>query len=331
MPAALIGREFMKRSLRFVPLVSLTAALFAAALSPVLEAAPLRRAQVAADARWVLHLDLDSFRATQVGDSIVKGRLERDMNRIRADLKTYLGFDFDWTQIGGLTAYGVDFETRRHPAGVLLLETSLDVRSALETAVAKQAEAGVDGNVQRVEGAAVPTYQIRREFFVAVPPGKPVVLAKKRDLLDKGLAVLEGRVANLASSQAFLGFPATPPSFVFLGMAEGFADNAAQLPQARVFKNAEAGQVILGEVGSRVFLTVNLRARSAEAAAQMQQVTQGLLALGSLNQSDNRDLMTLIQATKVTVNDAVVTLTVELPVPTIVQKIQDKLRQESGR
>lgn len=292
-------------------------------------AGPLQRDQVAAGAKWVLHVDLDNFRSTQVGDCLSKGRIEKNMEKAKADLKTYLDFDFDWTQINSLTAYGMDFQARNKPEGVLVLQTSMDVQKVLESAIAKQAQAGVDGNVQKVQESPVPMYSVRREFFVALPAGKPLVLAKTQELLQKGLAVLSGRAANLAGTQAFLEFPATPKAFAFLAMAAGFADNAPIPVQAKILQMTEAGRIVLGESGTQVFLTATLKTKSAEVGAQMQQVIQGLLALGALGQSSNQDLMRLIQSTKVTVNDRQVTINVELPVLTVVQKIQEKQKNDS--
>lgn len=291
-------------------------------------AGPLTRSQVAADAKWILHLDLDNFRSTQVGDTVIKGKIDHQMAKARADLRTYLDVDFDWTQIASATAYGFDFEPRSRSKGVLLVQTTLDVQQGLENAIARQTQAGVDGNVKKVQDAPVPVYQIRGEFFVALPPGKPVVLARTSDLLDKGLAVLDGRAANLSTAPAFADFPPAPKAFALLAMAVGFSENAPIPPQANILRTTEAGRVVLGETGTQVFLSATLKAKSAEVSQQMQQVLQGLLALAALNQSQNQDLQTLAQAAKVSANDRMVTLEVQLPAAVIVQKIQEKLERE---
>jgi hypothetical protein len=290
---------------------------------------PLQRNQVAADAKWILHLDLDNFRTTQVGETLVKGKIDAQMAKAAADLKTYLDVDFDWTRIAGATVYGMDFEPRtRNKKGVLLIQTTLDVQKGLENAIARQAQAGVDGNVKKLQDVPVAIYQIRAEFYVAVPAGKPVVVAQTTDLIQKGLDVLDGRTPNLGTSAVFADFPAAPKAFAFLAMAAGFSENAPIPPQANILKMTEAGRIVLGETGTQVFLSATLKAKSAESGAQMQQVLQGLLALGALNQANNQELQALVQATKVTANERMVTVDVQLPVTTIVQKIQDKIASE---
>lgn len=315
----------MKLVMKLTPFAARSAgALLAALVGGDVLAGPFLREQVPADVKWVLHLDLDNFRSTQVGDCLVKGKLEKDMAKARADLKTYLDFDFDWTRIGSLTAYGMDFASRGKAHGVLLLQTSMDVQQGLETAISKQAQAGVDGNVRKLQDAPVPIYSVREEMFVALPPGKPVVVAKTEDLLNRGLAVLAGQGANLASTQAFLDFPPAPKGFVFLAMAAGFADQAPIPPQAQILKMTDAGQLAMGETGDRMFLTATLKAKTAEIGGQMEQVIRGLMALGALGQPQNQDWQQLIQSTRVSVRDRMVTVGLELPVLTVVQKIQAK-------
>lgn len=285
----------------------------------------LQREHVASDAKWVLHLDLDAFRATQVGAEAVRGKLGRDMAKARADLKTYLDCDFDWTQIHSLTAYGFDYAPKNQSQGVLLIQTSLEVQKGLETAIAKQAEAGVEaGNVRRVTDGPVAIYSVRNEFLVAVPPGKPVVLAKTDALLQKGLAVLAGQQLNLASTAIFTDFPPQPNAVVFLGMAEGFSENTPIPPQARVLQMADGGRLVLGETGNQVFVTATLKTKSAEVSTQVQQVLQGLLALGSLSQPQNQELQQLLQAARISVNGRFVSMDVQMPAATVIQKMQEK-------
>jgi hypothetical protein len=296
-------------------------------LGVVAQAGPLQRSEVPADAKWVLHLDLDAFRAAQVGDYLIRARIEKDMARVRGDLKTYLDFDFDWTQINGLTAFGTDLGRGGKARAVLLIHTALDVAKGFEAAIAKQAQAGVEGSVTRTLESPVPIYSVREELFVAAPAGKAVVVAKTREQLDKGLGVVTGQVTSLASTPAFLDFPPTPAGLIFLGMASGIADETPLPPQAKVLKMTDAGQVVLGESGTQVFLIATLKAKSAEVSAQMQQVLQGLIALGALGQPENPDLLQLIQLTRVTANDRLVTVSVELPVATVTQKLEARQKR----
>lgn len=288
-------------------------------------AGPLQKNDVAADAKWILHLDVDQMRATQVGDAIVRQRIDKEMGRVRADLKTYLDYDFDWTRIHGLTAYGMDYQRRGKAKGVLLIHTDLDVQRGLEAAIEKQGLAGVpDGNVQRLQAEPVPWYSIREELFVALPAGKPIVLAKSRDLVDKGVSVLAGTVPSTAAGSAFSEFGPVPTTGFFLAMAEGLGDQTPLPPQAKVLRMTDAGRFMIGESNGQVALSLLLKAKSPEISLQIQQVLQGLMALVTLGQVDNPELQRLAQSTRVMTNDRWVTVDVQLPVGAVLQKMAEK-------
>jgi hypothetical protein len=79
--------------------------------------------------------------------------------------------------------------------------------------------------------------------------------------------------------------------------------------------------VVLGETGDRLRLAVNVKAATADAARQIQQVAQGLLALASLNAAQNADFKVLTEAASITAAGQVVTLGAEVPVSSVIQRM----------
>lgn len=304
---------------------------FAAASAPATGwAGPFLREQVPADAKWVAHLDLDAFRSSQVGDALIKARIDQEMARVRADLQAQWDLEFDWRQIHSLTAYGVEFRPAGKAHGVLLVVTSWDVQRGLDAAIAKQVDAGGEGTIKRVEEGPIPVYSVRGEFFVALPGGKPVVMARSRDQLDRGVAVLAGQAHTLAGTSAFLDFPPLPQSYAFLAMAAGFAEQTSIPPRARVLKMADAVQLVVGETGNQVFLNAALKAKTAEAGIQMQQVIQGLLAFSALGQPENRDWQRVLQSAKVSAQDGMVTVGLQAPSLGVIERLGQRRTPSPG-
>src|SRR5690349_7948887 len=91
----------MKKILAF----SISGALCLIALTPAVQAAPLRRADVVADPVWVLHVDLDGLRTTTVGKYIFS---ELDKPEAQAKLAAFQAiFNFDLAKsVHGVTLYG---------------------------------------------------------------------------------------------------------------------------------------------------------------------------------------------------------------------------------
>lgn len=292
-------------------------------------AGSLHKEAVSADAKWLVHLDLDAFRKSQLGEFVGKQILDPKLAKPKADLKEQANFDFDWRRVTSLTAYGTEFQPR--PRGVLLLTTDLNVRAALDVVIGKQALGGAQGPIKRLESAPVPLYAYNDDLFVVFQPGKPIVISKSRDEALKARAVLAGESPNLLASLAFTEFPPPPKAFFFLTAAEGFNDVAPIPASAKVLKMADSLRLVLGESGDQVFVNLALKAKTPEVSQQIQQVIQGMLALLALSQVDNPDLNQLVQTTKVTVSDKMVVVDLHFPVAKTVQKIEEDERVKVNR
>jgi hypothetical protein len=86
----------------------------------------------------------------------------------------------------------------------------------------------------------------------------------------------------------------------------------------------EGARLILGENAANLFLNLALKAKSSEVMTQMQQVIQGTVALASLSQQENPDLMQLAQSVKVSGDDKMVTVGVEFPVEKAIRLLGEK-------
>jgi hypothetical protein len=303
----------MKHSLALLTL-SLTAAATAVA-------GPLQRSQVAADSKWLLHLDADAFRGTSLGGKFFAEVLDVKSAKAKEDLKAGLDFDLDWRQIHSITAYGSRHTPHGDPKGILILQTDLQVQPALERAIAKNIP---NLSVERFEYPATPLYQINGDPWVAFQPGGLVILSKARESVEKALGVLSGERANLTSTASFEGYPAAPFTFFVLGIAEGIGQDANLPPNAAVLKKAEGGRLVIGEKGEALALNLDVKAASAEVAQQIQQLVQGLLALGALNADQKPDLAALVQGARVGQNGTLVSIGVEIPVAKVLNKIKEK-------
>ena len=294
-------------------------------LAWTIAAGPLQKAQVAADARWVVHLDVEGLLATKVGGMLARESLGPALAGPSATLKQQYGVDFDWRRIRSVTLYGPDFKGASQPGGVLLVDTDMDVAGGLEAALAKVAVAGhgAGSPLERVADSTVPLYRILGEVFVAAAPGKPVVVAKARDATLRARQVLSGETPHLSSgtvqAPGFSEFCQSGDGFFFMAAAQGFSELAPIPPQAQVLRMAEGVRLNVGEFGDEVRATVALSTRTIESAQQVQQIVQGLLALALLTQNNQPELQSLLQASRVSREEKLVTLNLALP-PAIISK-----------
>jgi hypothetical protein len=159
--------------------------------------------------------------------------------------------------------------------------------------------------------------------------GRALVLSKSKTKLKEAVDVLDGKGSNLAAAKTFAAFPQMPASFFFLALADGFNNVRGLPPQAKVLKSSTGGQLAVGEQAGRVFLQLALSARDGEATANIQQVFQGLLALATLNQDGNKELARLAQSVKVSTNDTVVNVSLEMPVTNVIAHVEGELKKRA--
>ncbi len=281
---------------------------------------PIPKDQIAADAKWILHLDTEQFMRGKIGSYLIDEVLNPRSALFKETLKQQLGFDLDWKQIKGITAYGTGYHPQEDDSGILLIRTSMDVKGALEAAMAK---AIPQLRIEKIENAPLPLYRFNDQGYVAVPSSDLVLVARQRNAIDRGREILEGHTDTLAAAQALQDYPESPFGFFLLAVAEGFGQQADLPATAAIFKQATGARLLLGEDNGRLRLNFDLKAASSEVVQQIQQVAQGLLALAAMNAGQNPDLQKLTQAAAVTSSGKCVTLAVAIPVTDIIAKIKE--------
>ncbi len=302
------------------PMKSLS--VFAALLTaPLVLAGPVNRQHIADNARWILHLDADAFRATKVGARFIEGPLARKTTQLRADLQRELDFDLDWKKIRSITLYGTRFDSRQDPTGVVLIETSLPVQKALERALDRDVP---KLKVTRQGTADTPVYCLNDKSYVMFAPGGWVLAGGRQDVVEKGRSVLLRQSPSLAASQAMTGYPNAARGFFFVALAEGFAQRADLPPKAALLKQAEGARLSVGEDDDRVRAQLQIRLASADVAQQVQQVAQGLIAFALLNNDQAPGgLRTLAQNVTTTASDRVITINASMATSELMNRIDE--------
>lgn len=296
-------------------------------------AGPLQKAQVAADARWVIHLDVEALLKADLGKTLASAALDPYLSKAASELKTRLGVEFDWRRIRSLTVYGSDFTGPEQQRGVLLVDTDMDVAKAFETALARfsAGEGHDDRPLVRVADESTPLYCIHQELYVSAPAGKPVVVSRTRPNLTKAREVFTGAAPNLGGSKGFGEFCQADEGFFFLAAAQGFSEAAPVPPQARVLKMADGLRLSLGEISGQVQASLALSTKNSDGARQVQQVVQGMLALAVLGGSEDPDLQMVLNGTRVSLSERVVTLNLSVPSGKISQRILEEEKKQRGQ
>jgi hypothetical protein len=306
-----------------------TAILLLALATPVL-AGPIQKENIPADAKWLLHWDLEKYRSTEVGRYFDREILAKKLEKPRADLKQYFNIDLDWEKFTSLTACGTDFEPQNGTNALLIVKTDLTTANSTEMALIKQVDYAKShgGPIEAITAGPFGTYSINNNVFVSFQKGGRILLGKSLAQVRKAIEIIQGKSANLTTSTALNGFPAGDSDFFFIALAEGFADRIPLPPNAKILQTTEGVRAVLREKSDKLSLSLTLKAKSADSCKQMQQVVQGMIALVNLSQQENKDLMLLAQSASVTTEDRSVSLGLDYPVKEAIAKLSEIARNE---
>lgn len=306
----------MNRLSRFLPLLAL----------PLLAVLPLRAAlnpaQIPADAKWVFHVDLNTLRTSAVGKELLTVTRQAQLELVQ-QIKVGIDAEKLLTTIGAVTAYGANFSN--DPSlidGTLILEGTADLRKIAESLLLQGTLAAPE-QVKEVKDLPFPAYSIdaprepntqgpKNEVFIAFPPEPIVLISKSRPQLQRAREIIAGSAASIART------PAAPLGQLLKPAAGAFVFAASLVPaeqmfpqdgpQTRILQMTNSASLAIGESGLRTFAHAELSASSGDTADKLMKILQGMAAMLSLAETNDKYLAEFLSSTAVTRADNIVTL-----------------------
>jgi hypothetical protein len=282
-------------------------------------AGPLQRADVPADAAWVLHLNCDGLNKTTLGQYLAGELRKPEAQAKLAAFQVMFGFDLQ-TQLHGLTLYG---RGSTPEDGVLLVYADFDANRLVTIAKAAHGYQStnygqhvihnwIDDNKKAKDG-------VKPRVYAAIQ-GARVIFGQREASVAAALDVLDSATPNLAGSRNFpqLGAPSNT------GFVQGAArklDLAETSPNAALLKLSKLITLDIGEAQQQVVVTLTLEANGEEVAGHMVTIAQGLVALLKL-QADKPEAAKLADALSLKQDGAKLTATLSLPADQLVAVIK---------
>jgi len=288
-------------------------------LTAASRALPLQNALVPNDAKWLVHLDVDNLRESKIGTMVLNDMLAEPLAKLKREMK--VDGQLILQKIHSLTAFGDDFQAGPKANGVALLSGDEELQKIVEGLLVAQLLQNTNGPIKKVQQTPYALYSLGDQIFVCPRLAGQVVLSKSRQQIEAIRDLLEAKARSGKGNKAFSGYAQVPNTFFFLAVAEGFNDNAPLPPQAKILKMAEGARIVLGEKAENLFLNLALKAKEPEIVQQIGQVLEGMKALVALGQSENKELLELVQSTKVTSNDKMVTVNIEYPLAKVMGRL----------
>jgi hypothetical protein len=312
-------------------LVALTLGVLFAASVPA-QPGGYNPAIVAADARWIVHADLNSLRSSQLGKELIstleKAQTDATEGLVGINIPKLLA------TVGTLTAYGSNLSADAAALdGTLIAQGTADLRKIVES-ILLQGTLGKPEVFSEVADLPFPAYAIAEpnapagqgtKLVIAFPPEPIVLVSKSKAQLIKARDVFRGAAPSLAKVRAPLQkFASTADgAYLFAAMivpSEPLFPEKA--PQTRMLQLASSGALALGERGSDTFAQAELVASSERNADKLAKIIEGMMALLSLSETSDRQLAEFLQATAITRDKDFVRLRLAYPTARLLQMVQ---------
>ena len=294
-------------------------------------AEPLNLNQVAADAKWVAHIDVDAVHASTVAHKALEQMEQKhpEMTEHLAKLKEVWKFN-PRTDLHGVTIYGTQI---KKDTGVAIVNAKVDKQLLLDKA--KQApdyKMITRGKYELHTWTHSKGAQHGRSMAGAFYKPDVLVFGASADEVAAALEVLDGTKPNIAAKSDSPLVGNVPAGAILVARAVDISE--AKLPHSHpLAKQIDTLALAVGENKSESFLEARVTVKQADVAQQVKAIVDGAVAMAALVHGQDADLLKLINAVKVTADDKSVTVKWQAPADAVwaaFQKICEEMSHRNG-
>lgn len=279
----------------------------------------LRKERLPADVDFVMHLDLEGLKATDMWQLVQKdGKFHVDFDELEelGEVEERFGLN-PLTDVRAVTLYKVEKE---EDPTVVLLSTSTKVDAALERLKSERGYRRLSEGKIELHTWQEASHDDEAVFAYLHGSGEErvVVLASKRDSAVRAARVLRGEDISLARSGT--GLTVTPQAGSFLYMsASGLPEMDEFAPASQALGLAQGLQFDVGEAGGLLQAHLALATADNEKAFHLSNTVNGLLSLAYLMGEELGEALELLSGVRVRAKGPQVSLDFEFELERLVE------------
>ncbi len=282
------------------------------------QAAKVDKINISKDAKFAAHLDLDAFRASKIGTTILeKVRQEEGREKLDA-LVEIIGFD-PLTAFQSATLSGNGEEDN----GILVVRHKADSTKLLAFMKLDEHYRKTEHGKHEIHGAG--DRGDGERGYVSFVSDTTAVLAPNREQAAKAIDLVNGKGAakKLPPSLASIGKD-TKNAFLV-----AYADVSAisNIDDENIKQMAKEASLVLGESDGKLILSLAVDAYDADTAEQMEAMVNGLIGFARLGQEENSEIKDILKGLKVTRNEATVSIHFAIGVDKFFELIDPALKE----
>jgi hypothetical protein len=271
--------------------VILIVILLAFLLLGELVASSLPKSLIPADAEWVVHLDMEKFKASHFGNLLIQEKQGGIKKKAKAFYKqTSIDLLKD---VSGATIYGLGKEKQQT---VMCLKGSFDKEYLLGLLE------DVDAHREIPHGSHTIHKWNRSEYGLFV--GEDLVfLAWNETAIKTALDAVDGKSSNISSSSLKSFADQIPGNAFFAALVKDISALAGYSSKAVILKKAGSGLISLAETNEILNARIDATAETPKDAANMEQIIRGIMAMAQMQFEEAYEELNIAESVKVSTNN----------------------------
>jgi len=260
-------------------------------LSGCLLATPLNREHIPAEAKWVVHLDVERFTESRMW-GLLRQEISEETQEEIDECTNSLGSD-PTKDIYGITLYGTDSEEEN---AVVMIYGKFDKEKLLGLIVQNEAYAESEYNDRKLYHWV--DEEDGKERVGMFGTEGHIVISQNEETVKAMIDLLDGDGDSLADREdAPLAELVKTPEDAFIVMAAyGLAELNKDNQENAILQNSKMMAVVAGENTGDMYLHINLTAETKDGAKQIEKMLDGIEASVALKLAEKPEIMSLLEA-----------------------------------
>jgi hypothetical protein len=288
---------------------------------------PLAKEQVAASANWVVHLDVDQFNQSKLGQMIRAEATEKGIDAQLLEFKQTFSFH-PLDDVRNITLYGQGEDKTKV---AVIVQGNYDKQTLLGLVQ-------LNANYQEIRAGNLVIHswiddkQNERAYGTFYDVDQ-VIIAGSVDAVKLAAAVLNGQEKS-AKAEGSFSLPATKGPGAILLAAARDVSSMANHKNALILKQTDELTLVIGEANEKFYIDADLKAKTPEAAVAVGQMAQGLIAVGVLAGRNHPELAQLAASIGISVENNLVQVSFQMEsekIITAMKKAWDREQQKQNQ
>ena len=286
-----------------------------------LSAKPLNLAKVADSSNWIMHMDFESMRSSEIG-SFLEDSLEKipEMEEKMRGLQKKFGVDL--MGVSNLTLFG----TGEKHKGIGILEGG--VNASIVTEVTRTREYIQESKVGKK--TIFSTDKGRRPMAFSVLKKGKIVFGPDRDYVSEGIQLANGKGSGSRGHpiQESLNNLLETPGFLFFADVKGVKETTELDPWARMMADKiESCGMVIGDNDGGLELIGLIETHSLESSEPMENMIRGGLAMMEMKAKDNKRMEGLLEGYEVIRKGRIIRIEIQISNSFIIERVEKEMKK----